>query len=385
LYVKGICHLKDLDFDSSTASFIAAFTKNPFFIEPLQKLLSHHLLSRGSFEELTARTEMPEAHRKALEAYASLSWFYELDEKEAARLAPKLLKENPSSSRAIVVYVSYCVMADKKTDLFILAQRICDTAPNSALAMFTAGCHMALIGRSEAARSLLWAALRDSPSFAPAWVAYAITHWFDGDSRTSLNVILVASRAFPAMELLHLWAGHLHAECGDMALALACYRLCRLNGFVLNEIGCILLRQNRVDRACSVFERAVASPDRQSAYKVNYATALRRCGRYGQAVDLLTEVEAVEPENIHAILGLGFTLHLIFRVDEAIIKYNRVLALNPDNSFALGMLEDAVQRTLAVPVIRYCDKVDPTPFDEGFQKWLTDEKKICEKELDDKV
>ena len=370
LYIKGMYYLKQLDFQSATRSFVQSFKKDPFFIEPLNKLLSHHLLDKASFNKIFAHTHVPESHLKALTTFASLSWLYDLDEKVAYAEAERLLKENPSSPREIVAFVSCCLISKKKSELFAVAQRLSDTAPQSHVSMFAAGCHMALIGKSEKARSLLWTALRSAPSFAPAWIGYALTHWYDGDFRTALNVILVAARAFPAMELLQLWAARLHIECGENALALAHYKRCRMTGFVLNEIGCILLKQGNLNKAVQVFEKAIAEDDSTSIFVVNCANAHRRAGNFNRAIELLKQVENKEPENVNAILSLGFALHLVGEFDSAITKYNKVLELSPDNNFVTGMLEDAVQTVSSNPILLYVPNAnDDDDFEQKFQTW----------------
>lgn len=386
LYIKGMYFLKQLDFQSATDCFVNSFQKNPFFIEPLHKLLSHHLLDRTAFDNIFAHTHVPDEHLRGLTQFASLSWLYDLDEKSAFEESQRLLNENPSSSREIVAFVSSCLIFGKKSELFAVAQRLSDSAPQSRISMFAAGCHMALIGKSEHARSLLWTALRSAPSFAPAWIAYAITHWFDGDSRTALNVILVAARAFPAMELLQIWAARLLVECGETALALAHYKRCRMTGYVYNEIGCILMKQGKIDQAVQVFEKAINEKDKNSNFVVNCANAHRRLGNYERAIELLNQVVEKEPENINAMLSLAFALHLTSNYDDAIVFYNRVLTLAPDNDFAMEMLEDAVATVATNPILIYLPPDDDVngnsvdELDQEFVEWKKNQPENCSNE-----
>jgi anaphase-promoting complex subunit 6 len=366
LYVRGLCHLRDLDLQAATSAFMASFAADPLFIEPLHKLLSYHLIAERDYEQLVRSGG---AVSDALSSYAALSWIYARDNVSAFDIASRLMRDNPSSSRATVVYISYCLVLKKRCELFAFAQRLSNSSPESPVAMFAAGAHMALMGRSEAARSLLCAALRGSPFFAPAWIAYAITHWNDGDSRTALNVILIAARGFPAMELLQIWAGYLSGECGEIALALAHYRRCKLNGFVLNEMGCLLLKQGRLFDAIDVLERAVRAPDSCAVYKINYAAALRRKGDFEPASQVLERVVGDEPENLAGLLALAFTYHLMLRVDDAIVYYNKVLKLTPDHAFAQGMVDDAIQRSSANSVDHYIGLESSNQFDRMFAQW----------------
>ena len=370
VYARGLCHLKELDFQAATSDFVEAFTMDPYFIEPLHKLLSRHLLSQTAFEDLlTLPKETAIEHIKAVHEFASLSWLYEVDGKVAFETSERLLKEDPSSPRTIIAYVSACLFLRKKNELFTIAQRLADTAPQSSISMFASGCHMVLIGKSEAARSLFWTALRASPSYAANWIGYALTHWFDGDPRAALNVILVAARIFPAMELLQIWAGRLYSDCGEMAMAMAHYRRCKMTGYVWNEIGCIMLKKGKIGDAVEAFTKAVESPDVCSVFKVNCATAMRRMGQYEKALELVTEVEEKESENVNAVMEMGLIYHLTMRIDEAIAKYEKVLRLAPDNTFIQAMLDDAVQRSVPAPVTEVSEDFDE--FEVKFAEWIS--------------
>lgn len=369
LYVKGICRLKQLDFNAALDNFTDSFKLNPYFIEPMQKMLSHHLITETAFDQLISGLKISEEHRKALKEYASLSWLYHSPPNTSFEIASKLLKENPSSSRAIVAYISCCLNGNKKAALFTLAQRLSDTSPDSHVSMFAAGCHMILIGRSEAARSLLWASLRRSPSFAPAWLVYAISHWIDGDSRTALNIVLIAARAFPSMELLQLWAGRLNVECNEMPVALAHYKRCKIDGYVMNEIGCVLLKCGRIDEAIEILDKAITVDD-EVEYYINCAAAHRRANEFEESIEILLKAESKDPENINVELGLAFSLHLFEQLPEAIEKYTIVLKLAPDNLFARGMLDEAVTSYILGPMSSYYS--DDEEFDNQFEQWEKD-------------
>jgi tetratricopeptide (TPR) repeat protein len=371
LYIRGICSLKALDFQSAATDFIASFSQDPVFIEPLHKLLSHHLISETDYIDLLNTPGLlSDAQLTALTSYGALSWLYKLDDSVAFKQVCELLKKNPSTKRTIIAYVSYCLVLKKRTELFALAQRLSESDLQSPVSMFAVGAHMSLIGRSEAARSLFCAALRTSPYFLAAWIGYAITHWHDGDSRTALNVIQIAIRAFPKMDLLHIWAGFLCSECGELSLCLAHYRRCQVSGYVLNEIGCVFLREKRIVEAIQVFSQAIRQPPPCPAYEINYATALRRHGDFEAAVQVLVAVEELNPENVPALIGLAFTYHLMARYDAAVLKYSKALGFAPENTFVQAMLDDAIQRSAANPIVDYIGRTEGDDrFDRDFAEW----------------
>lgn len=132
-------------------------------------------------------------------------------------------------------------------------------------------------------------------------------------------------------------------------MALVHFRRCNMTGYVLNEIGCLLLKQKKLREAATILQRSIESPDVCSAYKINYATALRKLGEFDNAVEILEEVIRNEPENVDALSGLAFNYHMLMRIDDAIEIYNRVNRIQPGNSFVRGMLDDAVERVASEP------------------------------------
>ena len=286
-----------------------------------------------------------------------------------------------NDKRIVIAYISCCFQYNKKAELYVIAQRLFDSERDSLIALLAVGCHMRLIYKSEIARTLLMKAIRMAPSFAPAWISYAITYWMDGDPKTSLSIILIAIRAFPKMELLHIWAGKLSAECGDFEMAIAYYDRCKKTSFVLNEIGCILLKLGKYNESVEILEKAIKFPDACSTYFINCATANRRNRNYFRALELLDDIETKEPENPNVLLNKGFTYHLIKRYDEAFEYYTKVLKLSPDNRFANNMLDEVVEK-LVVPFSDDCsydskynisndidDEEASKSFNEMFTKW----------------
>jgi tetratricopeptide (TPR) repeat protein len=131
----------------------------------------------------------------------------------------------------------------------------------------------------------------------------------------------------------------------------------------------LLLKQGRLLDAIDVLERAVGAPDSCPIYKINYAAALRRKGDFDPATQVLEEVVRDDPENLAALLGLAFTYHLLLRIDDAIAYYNKVLKLAPDHAFALGMVDDAIQRSSATSIAQYIGPESSKQFDRMCAQW----------------
>ena len=74
----------------------------------------------------------------------------------------------------------------------------------------------------------------------------------------------------------------------------------------------------------------------------NYATCLRRLGRYDEALIWYERCLGLAPNCAATHAHIGFTLHLCARFDDAIDAYHRALTLQPNNVFCNDMLSRAL-------------------------------------------
>ena len=342
LYISGKLALKQLDFETAVDKLTKSFIKDPYFFEPLHVLLKHHLISESKLGTIIRKSKCPQEHAADINSYASVSWLMNGDSEQAFEVASRLMKENPSSDRAITTYISACLATKRQHELFVVAQRLLETAPDSYLSSFAAGCHISMSGRSDAARSLLWFTLRRMPSFAPAWLAYALTYNVDNDFRMALQVTMTALRTFPRLDLLHLWSAYFCVQTNEFAPALAHLQMCKQTGYVMNEVGCILMSLGRVREAVIAYNKALAASDVCSIYITNAATANRRAGNFEEAERLYRDVIKKEPDNANCLIGLAFTLQLTNKLEECVDLYYRAISIQPTNAFAKRMLENAL-------------------------------------------
>ena len=370
LYVSGLIALKQLDFENSIEKLSKSFVLDPTFFEPIHCLLKHHLIIESKLRAIIKRSKCSEKQAAKIMQYASISWLYYGDPQQAFDIASDLMKKDPSSDRAITAYVSACLALKKQQDLFVVAQRLLETAPNSYLSSFAAGCHISMSGRSDAARALLWFTLRRMPSFAPAWLAYALTYKTDNDYRMALQVAMTASRAFPRLDLLHLWSAYFCCQTNEFAPALAHLQMCKQTGYVMNEVGCILMSLGRVKDAVKAFKKSISSNDVCTTYIINCATALRRAGNLDEAEKLYRDALKKEPDNETCLIGLAFTLQLSDKLNECIDLYNHALFISPQNAFAKEMLQHAVETLATEPFDVDSVVGENNEFEKQFQSFM---------------
>ena len=114
------------------------------------------------------------------------------------------------------------------------------------------------------------------------------------------------------------------------------------NANALHLLGALKLAQDEPEAARTFIARAIEHKPDATAFKINLATALKRLGRTGEAVDLLSACLRTEPGNADASNNLGNLCAECGRVDEAIGHYHDALASRPDNLDTLYNLGNAL-------------------------------------------
>lgn len=140
----------------------------------------------------------------------------------------------------------------------------------------------------------------------------------------------------------------------------------------LNEVGVIYLRLHRLEEAVAHLAKAVealegsdssggaaafastggAAPARARMSEEvlgNYATALRKSGRLGEALRCYQRCLELNPRDASTHAGVGFTLHLQRQFDGAISAYHRALAITPTFTFCSEMLGRAMIDAVTAP------------------------------------
>jgi len=125
--------------------------------------------------------------------------------------------------------------------------------------------------------------------------------------------------------------GLAHCDAGDYAAAEPCFRaaLAIVPGrvSVLTNLATVLLRQRKFEEAADVADQAIAADDTAEDAFLAATSAHYELGRTERALALFPRLAAIAPENPAVWLGLGSTLELAGRFDEAAATYDRLIAL----------------------------------------------------------
>jgi hypothetical protein len=135
------------------------------------------------------------------------------------------------------------------------------------------------------------------------------------------------------------------------------HQLCPDDPITLNELGVAALALDDLGEALQYFKSAVRMVSQfQGNYKYidseeilcNYGTCLRRSNRLDEALVVYQRCLAMNPRSTENHANVGFTLHLMRRFGEAIECYHTVLGFEPAHAFCAEMLNNAIEDSLSL-------------------------------------
>lgn len=150
---------------------------------------------------------------------------------------------------------------------------------------------------------------------------------------------------FPNDPFLHNLAGVLHAQGGEPAAAVECYRRAlALNpryAEALGNLGSALKDSGRLEEALEHYHQALAIDPRYATAHYNLGDTYDRLGRPDAAIDHYRQALALKPDYVKALNNLGSSLKGRGELEEARDCYLRALELAPgqaDLHYNLGVV-----------------------------------------------
>jgi len=297
---------------------------------------------------------------------------------EAYRLARQAYTLDPFDTRGLLVYIASMVELSLKAELFYLGHELANNYPKLAISWYAVGCYYYICKKLEMAQKYLQKATKLNKRFARAWIALGHVLAAQEESEHAISAFRTASRLLPGDHRPLIFLAKELVRTNYLPLALnylnAALEISPQNPIILNEMGVIYLKQDKMQLAYDHLSRAVAtlqSNDTRRGDGIpkvagdscqediygNFGTCLRRWKRYDEALQWYQLCLASNPSSAGTHANIGFTLHLSQRFDEAIDSYHKALALQPTFTFCSEMLcramEDVVtygQATEACPI-----------------------------------
>lgn len=283
---------------------------------------------------------------------------------DAYRLARQAYTLDPFDSRGLMIYIATMVELGLKTELFYLGHELANNYPKLAISWYAVGCYYFICKKLEMAQKYLQKATKLNKRFSKAWIALGHVLAAQEESEHAISAFRSASRLLPGDHRPLVFMAKELVRTSYLSLALhiltAALQLSPRNADIVNEIGVIYLKQEKLEMALEQFSSAISllksDEQRRSdalssrstsdgcAEEVysNYATALRLCKRFDEALHWYQLCLAFKPSDAGTFANIAFTLHLSQNFDEAISAYHKALALQPNFTFCSEMLARAM-------------------------------------------
>jgi anaphase-promoting complex subunit 6 len=224
---------------------------------------------------------------------------------------------------------------------------LCDsTSKTDSLLLTACGCVRYLRRCEDFGLAFLHKALELDSEFEICWLGLLFvlteTQQFDRGLITFKN----AQRRFPQSEELPLFGVSLLLRGGFAHLAWPLLQQLRSSDpAVVHERGVAYLLDGELAEAAECFRAVLGgkvSDGLEGAAAVNFGHCLRRLGRFELAIETYNRALKCGTRPSVALAAIGFTYHLIGKVDDAILYYNRSLGVDERQPFATRMVDIAL-------------------------------------------
>lgn len=296
----------------------------------------------------------------------------------ALALTSAILDADPYNFAAVPLHLALLSQLGHTPALFALAHDLADTHPHEACTWLAVGTYYLATGRIPEARSYFSKASLLDPHFGPAWIGFAHTFAAEGEGDQAIAAYSTAARLFPGTHLPQLFLGMQELALDNLVIAreylTAAYALCDRDPLLLNEIGVCCYKEEQWESAIRHFDLALriveddeedvssAQPQhnhpRQQHYetRLNLAHALRKAGRFHEALDQFDEVLRLGHRDCNVFASKGLVLLELERAFEATVALHEGLAMSPQDPFASELLVKALNLLEAEGVLGGADE-----------------------------
>jgi len=210
---------------------------------------------------------------------------------------------------------------------------------NDAGAMLGEAASLLRLGRAGEARPLAEAALALAPEDIDRLMLAATARAETGDPAAALDALDVARRVAPMRADVHHKIAEIAQSLGDFEGAIGSYRhALALDGdlaVVRVRLARLLAQKGMAREAEGELLAALDAVPTYADAALDLAVLRRTTGRASEALALLVDLLARDPYHFDALIALGETLHLLGNRQDAAMAFVRVLRFQPDHVAAL--------------------------------------------------
>jgi anaphase-promoting complex subunit 6 len=193
------------------------------------------------------------------------------------------------------------------------------------------------------------------PHFGAAWIGFAHTFAAEGESDQAIAAYSTAARLFQGTHLPQMFLGMQELVLGNITIAreflTAAYNVCDRDPLLINEIGVATFHEENYESAVRHFIYAleIATENNAPAHhyagtRLNLSHALRRCGRFAEALHEVEEVIRLGMCEADVFTTKGLTLLELDQTFDAITAFHEALAISPQHPMASDLLNKALKQ-----------------------------------------
>lgn len=181
-----------------------------------------------------------------------------------------------------------------------------------------------------------------------SWIMLGHSFANQEDTEQAMNVYRSCIKLFPNTHLPHTFMGMEFIKINTLKTAMLSFQLAKslvgADPVVLNEIGCIHLKEKKYMNAQKNFNKALFLCQQDGIQWLraiilnNLGSAHRKCKEYSLAISCYEQSLSLCPNDPSVLFALGFSFHLIQQLEKAIALYHQVVMMNYDTHFANFML-----------------------------------------------
>lgn len=278
--------------------------------------------------------------------------FYANRVREAFSMTSAVLERDPYCTSVLMVHLPCLVELGMKNELYLMAHKMAENAPKSALSWYAVGCYYFLIKSWQNARLYFGKATSLKREFGAAWMAYGYTFAQNGDHDQALSAYRTAARILVGSHLPNLMIAIELTRAKDIVLAkqfaLKSVSMQPRDPYPVHELAVILYRNQEYNQAIKQFELALDIVGKSKIDATweptifNLGMAHVKTKNYDRAAELFEWSLALLPYNPSGYALLAFTHQMQGRLQEAIEYYHQALSITPEYDFVLVAIEEAL-------------------------------------------
>ncbi|KAK8395649.1 hypothetical protein O3P69_005634 [Scylla paramamosain] len=301
--------------------------------------------------------------------------YYNCNFSQCYRLTQEVLKKDPYHTECLPIHISCLVELKQANTLFLLAHKLVDLYPESALAWFAVGCYYYLIGKNEQARRYLSKATTLDRVFGPAWIAYGHSFAAENEHDQAMAAYFKAAQLMKGCHLPLLYIGMEYGLTNNPKFAEKFFRealeIAPSDPFVLHELGVVAFSNQEYGVAETYMRKAVALveeggvaaavvPEKWSALHNNLAHTCRKLAKYEEAIHFHQQALRLCPGVASTYSALGLVQALVGDYEAAVVSLHKALSLHRDHTTATTLLNTVMEQlTAQTPTFQGDDNVPP--------------------------